>query len=255
MKKYVLFSVTCLFASVVFGQNPSAVIFDGEDGTNPWWGVGGATVEVVNWLQKNGVNTSTYGATIWRNNDNDPWNGGGITLDLNISAYNKISIDVSKRVSGEVQVELQDGDARAYLKLPYTPINAGEWQTLLFDLPDGWTPLTALLVAPHNVNTGENPINFDEDNERHRMSWDNVKVYYDNETTTIIPKAVANSFHIFTQNDNIRMAVNEPSQISIYSVSGALIFFQYVENEIIISQNKGIYIVKVGRDVQKMVVK
>jgi beta-fructofuranosidase len=33
------------------------------------------------------------------------------------------------------------------------------------------------LVAPHNVNTGENPLP-SNDNENHRMSWDNVSVSY-----------------------------------------------------------------------------
>jgi P2-related tail formation protein len=147
------------------------VIFDGEDGTNPWWSTGGANVEVPDWLD--GSDGNKGAATIWRDNENDAGAGGGLTLDLDILAYNKISVDIHKRVEGEVQVELQDGDARAYLRQPYTP--TGEWQTLVFDIPEGWTHLTALLVVPHHVNTTDYPIDFSVDNERHRMSWDNVK--------------------------------------------------------------------------------
>jgi hypothetical protein len=164
MKKTILFLVVaCTFTCMSFAQE--YVIFNGEDYTNPWWGVGGVTVEVPDWLD--GSDGNKGAATIWRVNENEAWAGGGITLDLDISTYNKLSIDINKRVEGEVQIELQDGEARAYLKLPYTP--NGGWQTLVFDLPQGWMHLTALLVAPHNVNTSENPIDFDEDNERHRL--------------------------------------------------------------------------------------
>ena len=40
-------------------------------------------------------------------------------------------------------------------------------------IPEGWTKLKSLLVAPHEVNTHDNPIPTN-DNENHRMSWDNV---------------------------------------------------------------------------------
>jgi hypothetical protein len=150
------------------------VIFNGEDGTNPWWSTGGANVEVPDWLD--GSDGNKGAATIWRDNENDAWAGGGLSLDLDISTYNKISVDINKRVEGNVQVELQDGEKRAYLNVLYTPASPeGGWQTLVFDIPEGWTHLTALLVAPHNVNTTNNPIDFSIDNERHRMSWDNVK--------------------------------------------------------------------------------
>lgn len=183
MKKLLFFSVACLFASLSFGQ--SSVIFDGEDGLNPWWNLGGINVEVVDWLAKDDVNGSDYGATIWRVDDNDPWAGGGIDLDLNISNYNKLSIDINKRIAGEIQVELQDGEARAYLKADYTP--DGKWQTFTFDLPEDWTHLSTLLVAPHLVNTQENAMPI-LDNEDHRMSWDNVVVFHDpsTESATII---------------------------------------------------------------------
>jgi hypothetical protein len=266
MKKYFLLSVACLFASVAFSQVPPHVIFDGEGAgvegyTNPWWGVD-ATVEVVGWLQKDGTNAAdpNFGATIWRNNENPGYIGGGINLDLDISAYNKISVDISKRVSGNVQVELQNGDTKAFLNVYFDAngsggYGAGTWQTLTFDIPAEFTHLTALLVAPHNVNTGENPINFDEDNERHRMSWDNVKVYYDNITTTVLPNANADSFRISAQNGSIRIFVYEPKEVEIYNISGILLNRQTVVNEITIALNSGIYFVKSGKDVQKIVVK
>lgn len=228
MKKVLFLSVACLFASVVFGQ--STVIFDGEDliynlddgakaENHPWWGVGGVGVEVFTW-----VGNPDKGATIWRNNDNDAWAGGGITLDnLSISAYNKISIDISKRVSGEVQVELQDGDARAYLKKNYESDGTGAWQTLVFDIPTGWTHLTALLVAPHNVNTTDNPINFEEDNERHRMSWDNVKLSY--ETTTSVSQL----------NNELKIV-----SVQIYTLTGGFIGENIDMNSLL----KGIYVLK-----------
>ncbi len=191
MKKTILL-LSIIFSTMLVSAQ-SVIIFDGTGASevgyvNPWWGVEATTVQVVGWLQKDGTNAAdpNFGATIWRDNENPGWAGGGITLDnLSISAYNKISIDISKRVSGEVQVELQDGDARAYLKKNYESDGTGAWQTLTFDIPDGWSHLTALLVAPHNVNTTVNPINFEEDNERHRMSWDNVIAFYDNQSESV----------------------------------------------------------------------
>lgn len=175
----------------------SVIIFDGTGASevgyvNPWLGVE-ATVEVVGYLQKDGTNAAdpNFGATIWRNNENPGWTGGGINLNLDISMYNKISVDISKRVSGNVQVELQDGETKkAYLNVYYDAngsggYGTGTWQTLTFDIPDGWSHLTALLVAPHNVNTTVNPINFEEDDERHRMSWDNVIAFNDNQSESV----------------------------------------------------------------------
>jgi hypothetical protein len=257
MKKVFLLSAACFFASMAFSQVLPYVIFDGEDSENrnPWWNVGGITVEVVDWLQKDGTNAAdpNFGATIWRNNDNDAWAGGGITLDLDISAYYKISVDVSKRVEGEVQVELQDGEVRAYLKVNYEADGTGEWQTLVFDLPEDWTHLTALLVAPHNVNTTDNPIDF-TDNENHRMSWDNVTLYSGN-APTALSYVADNSFRIFTQDGGIRIAVNNPAEVKIYNLSGILLNRQPVVNEITIPLNSGIYFVKAGSKTAKVAVK
>lgn len=192
MKKTILL-LSIIFSTMLVSAQ-SVIIFDGTGASeveyvNPWWGVE-ATVEVVGWLQKDGTNAAdpNFGATIWRNNENPGYTGGGINLDLDISMYNKISVDISKRVSGNVQVELQDGETKkAWLNVYYDAngsggYGTGTWQTLTFDIPDGWSHLTALLVAPHNVNTTENPINFVEDNERHRMSWDNVIAFNDTST-------------------------------------------------------------------------
>lgn len=208
MKKTFFLSLACLLASGAFSQ--STVIFDGENSNNrnPWWGLD-ATVEVVNWLQKDGTNAANpnWGATIWRSNENPAYAGGGINLDLDITAYNTISVDISKRVSGNVQVELQNGETKAWLNVYYDAngsggYGTGTWQTLTFSIPEGWTHLTALLIAPHNENTGENPINFTDDDERHRMSWDNVKAYYDNTTaiTNVFDKSNIIKSEIFSLN-------------------------------------------------------
>lgn len=194
MKKTILL-LSIIFSTMLVSAQ-SVIIFDGTGASevgyvNPWWGVE-ATVQVVGWLQKDGTNAAdpNFGATIWRDNENPGWTGGGINLDLDISMYNKISVDISKRVSGNVQVELQDGETKAYLNVYYDAngsggYGTGTWQTLTFDIPDGWSHLTALLVAPHNVNTTDNPINFEGDNERHRMSWDNVIAFYDNQSESV----------------------------------------------------------------------
>lgn len=191
MKKTILL-LSIIFSTMLVSAQ-SVIIFDGT-GVNPWSGVE-ATVEVVDWLQKDGTNAAdpNFGATIWRKNENPGYTGGSINLDLDISMYNKISVDISKRVSGNVQVELQDGETKAYLNVYYDAngsggYGTGTWQTLVFDIPTGWTHLTALLIAPHNVATngeGSSPINFVDDNERHRMSWDNVIAFNDNQSESV----------------------------------------------------------------------
>lgn len=195
MKKTILL-LSIIFSTMLVSAQ-SVIIFDGTGASevgyvNPWWGVEATTVQVVGWLQKDGTNAAdpNFGATIWRDNENPGYTGGGINLNLDISMYNKISVDISKRVSGNVQVELQDGETKAYLNVYYDAngsggYGTGTWQTLTFDIPDGWSHLTALLVAPHNVNTTDNPINFQGDNERHRMSWDNVIAFYDNQSESV----------------------------------------------------------------------
>lgn len=236
-----------MFASMVSGQ---IVIFDGENGQNPWWNVGGATVEVVNWLQKDAVNGSDYGATIWRVDENDTWAGGGITLDLDISAYNKISVDVLKKISGTVQIELQDGDARAYLSKDYTP--TGSWQTLVFDIPEDWTHLSTLLIALHLVNTTENPIPAD-DNENHRMSWDNVKVYYAGITTVLdVP---ASAYQLTQRENGISISVDQPSEVAVYTVYGTLLTRLNVVSETDITLDKGLYLIRVNDAAVKTIVR
>ncbi|KAA6300694.1 MAG: hypothetical protein EZS26_003158 [Candidatus Ordinivivax streblomastigis] len=145
--------------------------------------------------------------------------GGGITFDLNISAYNKIS------VAGTVQIELQDGEARAYLTTDYTP--NGGWQTLVFDLPNDWTHLSALLVAPHLVNTSENPLPTN-DNENHRISWDNVRVYSNTETALLNILVSENAEIVSTQ---------------IYSITGSLVT-SFDKNESWKNLPHGIYILQ-----------
>lgn len=76
---------------------------------------------------------------------------------------------VYKQISGTVQLELQDGTNKVYLQKEYT--TPGKWQKLVYDIPIGLGNITTLLVAPHLVNTTENPI---PDGEAHRMWWDEV---------------------------------------------------------------------------------
>lgn len=42
-------------------------------------------------------------------------------------------------------------------------------QTLVFDIPEGWTKLKSLLVAPHEVNTHDNPIPTNDNENHHEL--------------------------------------------------------------------------------------
>jgi hypothetical protein len=184
------------------------VIYNGEDVNPEWWVAAPYDRGIDNGWDNPGnsaVNTSDKCVSLWINNDEPDWISGGLGgLNIDVAVYNKISVMIYKLVEGPVRLELQDGiSSNAFVIQDYT--TAGEWQELVFDIPEGLGNITTLLVAPHFENHEENPI---PDGEAHRFFFDEVKAYFDVETALPDILAFGNVEIVSTQ---------------VYSIAGSLI--------------------------------
>lgn len=164
MKKTILLLVSNLVFMTMFSQQ---VISNGEDTGLDWWQAGSTAVEMVDWHPKEG-NPSAKAMTIWISPTSDQWSGGGLGgLNINVSAYNTISLLVYKNVIGTVRLELQDGTSNYFVSANYT--TEGVWQKLDFPIPSEMGNITTLLIAPF--------IDYDLSTivgEQSRCFWDEV---------------------------------------------------------------------------------
>ncbi|MDS1031324.1 hypothetical protein RDV77_01640 [Porphyromonadaceae sp. NP-X] len=173
MKKSIMLSFFVAVFSVVSAQQ---VISNGEDIGTAWWPAGSAgAVDVWDNPLKDGVNNSDKSITVWINNSDVDYTGAGISgLNIDVAAYNTLSVMVYKLIEGKVRLELQDGISNYFVVANYnTP---GAWQKLTFKIPSGIGNIQTLLVAPHFENYQTNPI---PDGEAHRMWWDEIVAYFD----------------------------------------------------------------------------
>ncbi|MBP8944813.1 MAG: hypothetical protein KBG25_02740 [Paludibacteraceae bacterium] len=173
MKKSIMLSFFIAIFSVVSAQQ---VISNGEDIGTAWWPAGSAgAVDIWDNPLKDEVNNSDKSITVWINNSDVDYTGGGISgLNVDVVAYNTISVMVYKLIEGKVRLELQDGTSNYFVEASYT--TPGAWQKLIFKIPSGIGNIQTLLVAPHFENYQTNPI---PDGEAHRMWWDEIVAYFD----------------------------------------------------------------------------
>ncbi|MEZ7865938.1 MAG: T9SS type A sorting domain-containing protein [Paludibacteraceae bacterium] len=218
MKKFTLIISLIISCNFAFGQ---IVISNGEDTGLGWWQAGSTAVEIVDWHPKEG-NPTAKAMTIWISPTSDAWSGGGLGgLNINVSAYNKISVLVYKNVVGTVRLELQDGGPNQFVTANYT--TPGVWQKLEFAIPAGMGNITTLLIAPfidYNLSTIVG--------EQSRCFWDEVIAFKD--TTANI----SNSF-----------PMSEVFKYEFFSITGILIKTFNNSQEISYSDlAKGFYIIK-----------
>ena len=218
MKKFTLIISLIISCNFAFGQ---IVISNGEDTGLGWWQAGSTAVEIVDWHPKEG-NPTAKAMTIWISPTSDAWSGGGLGgLNINVSAYNKISVLVYKNVAGTVRLELQDGGPNQFVTADYT--TPGVWQKLEFAIPAGMGNITTLLIAPfidYNLSTIVG--------EQSRCYWDEVIAF--KETTA----SVSNTF-----------AMSEVVKSEVFTVTGTLIKTFNKSQEISYSDlAKGFYIIK-----------
>jgi hypothetical protein len=167
--------------TVLLQESPGLIIFNGED-VNPEWGNIAATVEspFAN-PQTGGINPSPLCASVTRNGaDTDDggkaWSGGALwnnyKVNIDPAEYGSFSLMVLKSVQGDVQLEIQgDGETnKDWLKVWYSEDHLGEWQKLVFQIPESRTAIiNNILVAPHGHDAGQ-PVTF----PTQRMYWDEL---------------------------------------------------------------------------------
>lgn len=187
MKKITFILSMIISCNLAFGQ---AIISNAEDTGLSWWQAGSTAVEIVDWHPKEG-NPTAKAMTIWISPTSDAWSGGGLGgLNINVSAYNKISVLVYKNVAGTVRLELQDGGPNQFVTADYT--TPGVWQKLEFAIPAGMGNITTLLIAPF--------IDYDLSTivgEQSRCFWDEVIAF--NDTTTGISNPFSSAEIIKTE--------------------------------------------------------
>lgn len=187
MKKITFILSMIITCNIAFGQ---AIISNAEDTGLSWWQAGSTAVEIVDWHPKEG-NPTAKAMTIWISPTSDAWSGGGLGgLNINVSAYNKISVLVYKNVAGTVRLELQDGGPNQFVTADYT--TPGVWQKLEFAIPAGMGNITTLLIAPF--------IDYDLSTivgEQSRCFWDEVIAF--NDTTTGISNPFSSAEIIKTE--------------------------------------------------------
>ncbi len=160
---------------------PKYVIFNGEDVVPHWAGIAGVVESPFANPKTDGINTSPLCATILRNGaDTDdggkPWSGGALwnayKVKIDPAIYGSFSLKVMKSVKGDVQLEIQGENEsnKDWLKVWYVEEHLGEWQELVFQIPEGRTAIiNNILVAPHCHDAGQ-PTSW----ATQRMYWDDL---------------------------------------------------------------------------------
>lgn len=244
-------------------ENGKLIIYDGET-VSPVWGELAANLSsnVAN-PEQTGINTSANCVSIERvsksggGTGSDIYSGGALwnceRVHIDPTAYNRLSVMVLKSIAGPVWVEVQSfGSDNKFLEAEYT--TPGQWQNLIFTLPEEWTSKSAdtfffsnILVQPHRSDEDFTP-------SPQTMYWDNLVAY--KEGGTAIRNLTANaSLQVFSQTGSIRVQANKPAEVSIYSISGLKLACRNVTSEATFALPAGIYLVKAGGDMIKTAVK
>ncbi len=168
---------------VILGEEPKPeiIIFNGEDVSPTWASLAASVESPYPNHKKEGINTYAVCASIMKNgedtdNGGKPWSGGALwnayKVNIDPKVYGSFSIMILKGVAGDVQLEIQsDGEQnKDWLKVWYSEENLGQWQKLVFKIPEGRTAvINNILVAPHCHDAGK-PVPF----VTQRMYWDEL---------------------------------------------------------------------------------
>ncbi|NDW10970.1 hypothetical protein [Dysgonomonas sp. 520] len=223
------FLLSFLLVGTLTVISQTQVISDGETTGLNWWTAGSAGgIDYWDNPSKDDVNQTDKAITVWINNGDSDFTGGGISdLNISTSTYKSISVLIYKKINGTVRLELQDSEnsVTEFVTQEYT--SAGNWQKLEFQIPASLEKITTLLVAPHFVDTNASPIDTGID-DANRMWWDELVA--SSTITTSIADDVVNTDIVSTQ---------------IYSLNGHLL--EVLKDNASVydtSLPKGIYILK-----------
>jgi hypothetical protein len=77
---------------------------------------------------------------------------------------------------------------------------------------------------------------------------------YEYAITSANTLAMNNSFRTLVKNSQLHLFVNQPEYVIVYSISGVIVYQGNVDNELIISLQKGVYLIKINDKVTKMLI-
>lgn len=167
--------------TVMLGEKPlpALIIYNGEDVVPSWAGLAGSVNSPYANPKTTGINPTPYCASLMRIKEDSeeggkPWSGGALwnnnKVHIDPAVYGSFSVMVLKSTAGVVQLEIQSDEEqdKDWLKVNYSAEALGEWQELVFVIPEGRTAvINNILIAPHC----EDPNTF----ETQRVYWDELK--------------------------------------------------------------------------------
>lgn len=62
------------------------------------------------------------------------------------------------------------------------------------------------------------------------------------------------SFKVFVENSQLHLTVNQPENVMIYAISGVVVYQAMVQDELILSLQKGVYIIRVNSETKKIII-
>jgi uncharacterized lipoprotein YddW (UPF0748 family) len=77
---------------------------------------------------------------------------------------------------------------------------------------------------------------------------------YENDFTSARTLSLKTSFKTYVENSQLYLTVNQPENVIIYSVGGVVVYQGRVEDELIISLQKGIYIIRMNSIAKKIII-
>src|SRR5690606_12901925 len=166
--------------TVILGDEPKLpLIISNNENIAPLWGdLGTAVTNQTANPRTDGINSSPMCVSMVRNaSTGEGWHGGALwnehKVNIDPAEYNRFSIMVLKEVAGDVQLEIQsDGEAnKDWLRAWYSEDNLGEWQELIFEIPEGRTAIINNILVMPNEHANGQPVAF----ETQRMYWDELK--------------------------------------------------------------------------------
>lgn len=222
----------------------------------------GATFEVVENPDKDGLNTTDNSGKIGRTTT-QWWELIDITCNFSVPANESRYFHVFVKCTAQPDIVLRfneegnNGNRRAL----NTYDNIGEWQDIVFEIQGGATGLDAYRIRyMSDAGFVNSPKGFVLDNTSNFAYIDEIIVSNDPSPRTIPTSVNVNmhekDYYLYANNGAIHLNAAEDRnvEVHIYNINGNLITKHYKSTRRFIVPNAGLYIVRVGNSVQKIVV-
>ena len=77
---------------------------------------------------------------------------------------------------------------------------------------------------------------------------------YEYAITSASTLSLNTSFKVLVKNAQLHLVVNQPENVTVYSITGVVVYRGLVDNELIISLQKGVYLIKINDKTTKIVI-